>query len=217
MHVQCHTNFVVGGTSILAKPGHWRGQPFYESCISLNTREVLKQSGAWQHIVENGTIGPPNSNSSCNSTIWSPEAVVKRNNEKANIYRFAQFCLLFRVLKVQPENCALVCRCPGGEAACPAKNSDQCGTGSEPLSELVIALLVPVVDVCIWQDIAALLVLFVSQAGHQARAMCAMNAAEAHVLLKSLWCARWFSYYLVFISTFYADHCGKKDLESSAK
>ena len=67
------------------------------------------------------------------------------------------------------------------------------------------------------QDTVVLSVLFVRKVGHQAQAMFAMSAAEARAVLKFSWCALWLSYCQVSLSTFYADHCGKRNREGSTE
>ena len=38
------------GFDVAANPGYWRGPPFFETCISNNTRSELKSKGAWNSL-----------------------------------------------------------------------------------------------------------------------------------------------------------------------
>ena len=51
MHVR-----VSGGTSIIAEKGYWRGQPFLDSCITLNTQQVYLLARAYPKHILMGAI-----------------------------------------------------------------------------------------------------------------------------------------------------------------
>ena len=79
-------------------------QPFYRTCIGLNTAQVLKHRAAWEML----QIQPDNMNiSTCAGYIVSSAAGRIRQYEgRANIYA-----------------------CPGGKEACPGESKGVCGEG----------------------------------------------------------------------------------------
>ena len=90
-----------GGSDILAKPGFWRGAPFFETCIDNNTLMVLNSSGSLYDAAAHLSL-----HQSCESVVSSPSSTISKYNGRANIWP-----------------------CPGGKAACPQLNDGACSEG----------------------------------------------------------------------------------------
>ena len=92
-----------GGSDILAKPGFWRGAPFFETCIDNNTLMVLNSSGSLYDTAAHPSL---HQSLTCESVVSSPSSTISKYNGRANIWP-----------------------CPGGKAACPQLNARACSKG----------------------------------------------------------------------------------------